>query len=164
MTLHLRLAAAALLFALAAAPAAADDKKPAAPGSTEKIKVILIDGQNNHNWRATTPLLKKVLEDTGRFTVAVSSNLKEGDKAGDVKDTVQFPPDLAQYDVLLSNYNGADWPKEFQTALEQRLKGGKIALVIVHAANNSFTDWGEYNEMIGLGWRNNKFGDRIVTD
>jgi len=28
----------------------------------KKIRVVLIDGQNNHDWRATTPLLKKELE------------------------------------------------------------------------------------------------------
>ena len=34
-------------------------------------------------------------------------------------------------------------------------------LVIVHAANNAFEKWPEWNKMIGLGWRDNKFGDRI---
>jgi hypothetical protein len=129
-----------------------------------KIRVVLIDGQNNHDWRATTPILKKALEDTGRFTVDVSSNLKPNDKPGAVADTVAFPPDLGKYDVLLSNYNGDPWPNEFQKSLEDRLKDGKIALVIVHAANNSFGGWGEYNRMIGMGWRDAKFGDRLILD
>lgn len=129
-----------------------------------KLKVILIDGQNNHNWRATTPLLKKVLEESGRFTVAVSSQLKEGDKPGTVPDTVPFPPDLSKYDVVLSNYNGAAWPEAFNKALEEKLKDGKIALVIVHAANNSFGGWGEYNKMIGMGWRGAGAGDRLTLD
>jgi type 1 glutamine amidotransferase len=137
---------------------------PAVAADNGKIKVILIDGQNNHNWRATTPHLKKVLEDSGRFTVDVSSNLKQGDKPGEVKDTVPFPPDLSKYDVLLSNYNGAPWPSEFQKSLEDKLKDGKIDLVIVHAANNSFGNWVEYNKMIGMGWRGNNFGDRLTLD
>jgi hypothetical protein len=58
--------------------------------------------------------MKKVLEDSGRFHVAVSSNLKPGDKPGMITGTVPFPPDLSKYDVVLSNYNGADWPKDFQ--------------------------------------------------
>src|SRR5262245_31926350 len=99
-----RLAFVLAVAGLVSSPVPADDKKPEG-----KIKVILIDGQNNHNWRATTPLLKKELEESGRFTVDVSSNLKEGDKPGEVKDTVPFPPDLSKYDVLLSNYNGAAW-------------------------------------------------------
>ncbi|HEY7328166.1 MAG TPA: ThuA domain-containing protein [Gemmataceae bacterium] len=149
-----------IVIAAAVLPALADDK-PA-----EKIRVILIDGQNNHNWRATTPLMKKELESCGRFTVDVASNLSPQDQAKGPSPTanVQFPPDLGKYDVLVSNYNGAPWPKEFQKDLEDRLREGKIGLVIVHAANNSFGSWTEYNRMIGMGWRSNDFGDRLTLD
>jgi type 1 glutamine amidotransferase len=150
------LTGAMLAIALAIPALAADDAK--------KIRVVIIDGQNNHNWRATTPLLKKVLEDNGKFSVDVSSNLKAGDKPGSVEKTVPFPPDLSKYDVVMSNYNGAEWPKEFQTALDGWLKDGKGNLVIVHAANNAFTNWKEYNLMIGLGWRGAGFGERLITD
>lgn len=153
-----RLAALACLgfvaFAVSVAPAA----------DAAKIKVVLIDGQNNHNWRATSPWLKKVLEDSGRFTVDVSSNLKKDDKPGEIKDTVPFPPDLTKYDVVVSNYNGAAWPAEFNKSLEENLKSGKIGLVIVHAANNAFGNWDEYNLMIGMGWRGNNGGDRLKLD
>jgi len=149
-------------LSLAAVPAGRGDDEKVEPAK-KKIKVILIDGQNNHDWRATTPLLKQHLEKSGRFEVDVSSNLKKGEKPGSVK-TVDFPPDLSKYDVLLSNYNGAAWPKEFEEDLDKRLKEGKIGLVIVHAANNSFTGWKQYNDMIGLGWRDNKFGERLITD
>jgi type 1 glutamine amidotransferase len=130
----------------------------------KKIRVVIVDGQNNHNWRATTPWLKKVLEDSGKFSVDVSTNLKKGDKPGQLAPTTAFPPDLSKFDVVLSNYNGAEWPKPFQAALESWLKEGKGNLVIVHAANNSFSGWKEYNQMIGLGWRNNKFGQRLTLD
>jgi type 1 glutamine amidotransferase len=127
------------------------------------IRVILIDGQNNHAWRLTTPVLKQHLEACKRFKVDVSSHLKKGDTPGTVP-TVPFPPDLSKYDVLVSNYNGQPWPAEFNKALQTRLREGKLALVIVHAANNSFPGWREYNEMIGMGWRNAHFGDRLVLD
>ena len=160
MRKHLLVAA---LAGLAALPTAFQTS--AAPvEKAGKIRVLLIDGQNNHDWRATTPLLKKELEETGRFTVAVSSNLKQGDKPGLV-ETVPFPPAVyPEYDVVVSNYNGAPWPGEFQKELEKVLGDGKIGLVIVHAANNSFSGWGEYNRMIGMGWRDNKFGDRLIVD
>jgi hypothetical protein len=119
---------------------------------------------NNHDWRATTPVLKKILEDSGRFTVDVSSNLNKGDKPGQIKGTVPFPPDLSKYDVLLSNYNGAPWRKPFEKSLEERLQAGKIGLVIVHAANNSFAGWQEYNRMIGMGWRGKDEGARLKVD
>jgi type 1 glutamine amidotransferase len=154
-------------IALAGLIALASLAAPVADGtevqSERKLRVILIDGQNNHDWRATTPLLKKELENAGLFTVDVSSNLKRGDKPGMV-ETVPFPPDLGKYDVLVSNYNGAPWPAAFQKELQERLEAGKIGLVIVHAANNSFDKWPEYNQMIGMGWRNNKFGDRLILD
>lgn len=147
------------LLALAVVGSAAEK-----PDKQAAIRVVLIDGQNNHDWRATTPILKQLLEDTKRFSVAVSSNVKPGDKPGRVADTVPFPPDLSQYDVVLSNYNGEAWPKEFQQALVEQLRHGKIGLVIVHAANNSFEGWPAWNEMIGLGWRGAGFGDRLVLD
>lgn len=129
----------------------------------DKIRVLLIDGQNNHNWRATTPIMKSEFEKQAeRFALDITSNLGKGDKnPGHPFETVPFPPDLGKYDVVVSNYNGASWPKDFNDALESRLKEGKIALVIVHAANNAFGGWKEYNQMIGMGWRDAKYGKRL---
>jgi type 1 glutamine amidotransferase len=143
-----------IVSGLASCPAGGQDKKAA-----EKIKVIIIDGQNNHNWKVTTPHLKKALEDSGRFVVDVSSTPEPA-----MKGTVRFPPDLSKYQVVLSNYNGAPWPAGFQKSLDANLYGGFIGLVIVHAANNSFSEWKEYNQMIGMGWRDNKFGARLTLD
>ena len=39
----------------------------------EKLKALIIDGQNNHSWKTTTPALKWIFEDSGRFTVDVST-------------------------------------------------------------------------------------------
>jgi len=135
--------------------------------SKDKIRVVIIDGQNNHDWRATTPFLKKILQDSGRFSVDVcTAPLAKNDKRGLPKgwQAVPFPPDLSKYDVVLSNYNGESWAKDFQMALDDSLKNGKVQLVIVHAANNSFGGWKEYNLMIGMGWRGNSFGDRLIVD
>jgi len=150
------------LFALAALLLAASVLYAGDKGEPP-LRVILIDGQNNHDWRATSPVLKRHLESSRRFTVDVSSHLEPGKKGGSL-ETVPFPPDLSNYDVLVSNYNGKPWPEAFNRDLEQRLKEGKIALVIVHAANNAFTGWREYNDMIGMGWRDNRFGDRLTLD
>jgi type 1 glutamine amidotransferase len=35
-------------------------------------------------------------------------------------------------------------------------------LVVFHAANNAFLEWSEYNDMIGLGWRDKSFGPGIA--
>src|SRR4051812_16727838 len=57
------------LLGLAAAAALA---LPTGLGAAEPIKVVIIDGQNNHVGRAPTPFLKQVLESSGRFTVDVA--------------------------------------------------------------------------------------------
>ena len=41
--------------------------------AADQVKVLIIDGQNNHGWITTPPLLKRILEDTGRFTVEVTT-------------------------------------------------------------------------------------------
>ena len=61
-----------------------------------------------------------------------------------------FAPDFAQYDAVVSNYNGDSWSPKTQQALIDYVNNGG-GLVIVHAADNSFPNWKEYNEMIGLG-------------
>ncbi|MCE9568146.1 MAG: ThuA domain-containing protein [Planctomycetes bacterium] len=139
---------------------AADSRVSAAD---EKLRVLIIDGQNNHKWRETTPYLKKSLEQSGLFTVDVSSNVKAGEKAPETS-TVAFPPDLDKYQVVVSNYNGAAWPAEFQKEFEARVREGKLGFVLFHAANNCFGNWPEFNKMIGMGWRDSKFGDRLYLD
>ena len=132
----------------------------------KKIRVLIVDGQNNHDWRKTTPIMKKALEESGRFVVEVATYLKSpSDDPGNVP-SVALPPDLEKYDVVVSNFNAsAPWPKDFSIPLQDRVKSGKIGLVIVHAANNAFTgQWPEYDRMIGMGWRVNNYGDRLTLD
>ena len=128
--------------------------------AAEKLKLLIVDGQNNHNWKATSPVLKSFLEKTGRFTVTISTSPpRNGGEAAWAK----FRPNFASADVVLSNYNGQLWPKPVQASLEKYVGGGG-GLVIVHAANNAFPQWGEWNKMIGLGWRGAGYGDRVTLD
>ena len=136
-----------LLAAVFASTAAADEAK---------LKVLILDGQNNHNWKSTTPVMKAALESCGRFTVEVATS--------PAKDTTGYSPDFKKFDVVVSNYNGARWPKDPDAAFLDYVKNGG-GFVCVHAANNSFGDWKEYNEIIGLGgWggRNEKSGPYVV--
>jgi hypothetical protein len=137
-------------IALAAAPA----------GAAEKLRLLIVDGQNNHNWKAMTPPMRDALEKTGRFTVDVATTPSKGAPEADWK---QFAPDFAKYDAVLSNYNGERWPARVEAALEKYLADGG-GLVNIHAANNAFEKWPEFNKMIGLGWRKNTFGDRLTVD
>jgi uncharacterized protein len=90
------------------------------------------------------------------FTVDVARTARQGTDPN-------FKPEFAKYDVVVSNYNGAPWPEETRDAFVEYVKSGG-GFVVVHAANNAFGDWREYNEMIGLGgWggRNEKTGPYV---
>ncbi len=108
------------------------------------MKALIVDGQNNHNWQETTPELKKLLEETGLFSVDVLTTPAKG------QDFSQFKPTFAGYNVVVMNYTGDDWPQAAKDALEAYVsKGG--GLVIYHAADNAFPNWPQYNEMIAVG-------------
>ena len=123
---------------------------PLAPAATKPIQVMLMDGQSAaayHNWRATTPILKKELEDTGLFQVTVVSFPAW---PGDFSN---FHPEFSKYKVIVSNLDSPDWPPALQKQFEDYMKRGG-GLVIVHAADNAFPNWTAYNLMTGLGgWR-----------
>lgn len=136
---------------------------PARPSLT----ALIVDGQNNHNWKETTPPLKVLLEETGIFKVDVATSPAKGQPMD------SFRPQFAKYDVVVMNYTGDEWPVETQKGLDDYMKKGG-GLVIFHAADNAFPQWKEYNEMIGIGgWggRNEKSGpmvrwknDKMVLD
>ena len=127
------------------------------------IRVLLIDGQNNHNWKATTPVMVDALEKGEAFEVTVSTTPPKKSNADAWK---KWAPAFKKFDVTLSNYNGELWPEKVQGELVDYVKGGG-AFVVVHAANNAFGKWPEYNRMIGLGgWggRNEKSGPYLYFD
>lgn len=127
---------------------------------SDVLKVLILDGQNNHNWKATTPVLKDALGNDARFTVEVSTS---PGKKGTEEEWNKWRPDFSKYDVIVSNYNGQMWPAEVRDSFVNFVKSGG-GLVVVHAANNAFGMWPEYNEMIGLGgWggRNEKSGPYV---
>lgn len=109
-----------------------------------KIKVLVIDGQNNHQWQQTTPVIRQTLLETGLFDVTVATTPAKG------QDMSGFAPNFSDYALVVSNYNGEDWSESTRKAFEAFVAGGG-GFVAVHAADNSFPSWAEYNRMIGLG-------------
>lgn len=126
----------------------------------QKFKALIIDGQNNHGvWPQTSQMMKKYLEETELFSVAIATTAKTGTDNS-------FHPEFKNFDVVISNYNGAAWPEATQQSFIEYLKTGG-GFVVVHAANNSFGAWKEYNVAIGLGgWggRNEKSGPYVYFD
>jgi len=113
------------------------------------IRVLLLSGQNNHNWRETTPVLKRLCEDTGRFTVDIC------EQPG--KLTAET---LQPYSVIVSNWNSfssdprnpaAAWPEKTREAYLDFVRNGK-GHVVIHAGSSSFYDWPEYQKLILATW------------
>ncbi len=117
-------------------------------GAADKIKVLILDGQHNHGWKATTPVMRAILENCGRFSVDVATSPPQG------KDLSGYRPKFRDYGVVLSNYSGDSWPEATRKDFLDFVKGGG-GVVIVHGADNAFPKWKEFNEIIGLGgWGN----------
>lgn len=147
--------------------------------SPQKIRALIIDGQNNHDqWPKTTFMLKRYFEESELFNVQVERTAFtwKGEEyltdyaisgTGDseiVEKPITDPdykPDFSKYDVVICNFgwNAAPWPDETQKSFETYINNGG-GLVVFHAADNSFPNWQAYNAMIGLGG----WGDRTEKD
>jgi type 1 glutamine amidotransferase len=121
----------------------------AAPAGPPKIQVLVITGQNGHNWRGTTPILRKILEDTEKFEVHVTEEFRG---AG--------PETLAPYDLVVVNYQDRGnrpelrWGTRADTALVDFVRNGK-GLVVYHFSMAAFDGWTEFEKMSAANWRPN---------
>jgi uncharacterized protein len=117
-------------------------------GTASPMKALIVDGQSDHDWKETTPILKKLLEQTGLFAVDVATSPAKG------QDMSGFLPNFAPYSVVATTYSdedgGGDWPDATKKALEKYVAEGG-GLVIFHTAICAFPKWKEYNEMTALG-------------
>jgi uncharacterized protein len=123
---------------------------PFASAAGKPIRVAILDGESGgpyHDWRLTTPVLKKELEETGLFevTVITAPASSEGFSG--------FKPVFDHYQAIVMNYDAPDWPEDLRAQFEKYVSDGG-GLVIVHAADNAFANWPAYNQMAGIGgWR-----------
>lgn len=104
------------------------------------INVLLLSGQNNHDWKRTSPFFKQVLEEDGRFSVTVTE-----DPSTDLAD----PKTLEGVDVMLMDYNGKMWCEEAKANFVKAVENG-CGLVAIHAANNWCGNFPELCKMLGV--------------
>ncbi len=126
------------------------------------IPVLIVDGFSNHNWRQTTKAAKYILEQSGLFSVSVStipsdSTQKEG-----------WNPEFGRYAVIIQNTNNINdsrlrWPRKVEQQLETFVNNGG-GLYVLHSGNNAFSHWAAYDTMIGMGWRPVQFGYALEID
>ncbi|KAA2243000.1 ThuA domain-containing protein [Chitinophaga agrisoli] len=129
-----------------------------------RIRVLIIDGFSNHDWKQTTRLIKGILEESRRFSVAVTTAPPTPHDTG----WDNWRPTFTGYDVIIQNTNNINdtswrWPRRVERQLEEYVRAGG-GLYILHSANNAFAHWQEYNRMIGLGWRNRQTGVALELD
>jgi type 1 glutamine amidotransferase len=110
----------------------------------EPIKALILTGQNNHNWKASSVILQQYLNESGVFSAELAISPQKGENMS------SFCPDFSAYQVVVLDYNGDSWSKETNEAFLEYVRNGG-GVVVYHAADNAFRKWKEYNEIIGLG-------------
>ncbi len=141
--------------------------KPAMPQEATippRVNALIVDGFSNHDWRKTTAFIASTLEETGIFSVDVTSTPSEPS----AEDWGQWRPRFADYDVVILNWNNIRqtdlrWPQAVERELEAYVRGGG-GMLAFHSANNAFPHWPEFNRMIGLGWRAKDRGVALRLD
>jgi len=116
---------------------------PTPLSAQEPIPVLLVTGANNHDWKWTHLSLERMLEAGGRFDVTITT-----DPAKDLAEA-----DLAQrYRAFVLDYNGPRWGEPAEANFLAAVEGG-VGVTIVHAADNAFPGWIQYEKLCGLLWR-----------
>ncbi|HOW71381.1 MAG TPA: ThuA domain-containing protein [Phycisphaerae bacterium] len=111
------------------------------------INVLILTGANNHDWQATTPVIKQIFEGNARFAVAdVITDPAKCDSAT-----------FAKCDVVVSNWSaypamtGHQWGVAAEKAFVDFIKSGH-GFVAIHAASATSQDWPELQQLLGLTW------------
>jgi len=136
----------------------------AAHAQQRPIRVLIIDGFSNHDWKQTTLQVRHILEESKLFTVSVTTAPPTAHDTG----WAHWRPVFKGYDVIIQNTNNINdtswrWPRVIEIALEKYVRSGG-GLYILHSGNNAFPHWKEYDRMIGLGWRSKETGTALVID
>lgn len=109
------------------------------------IRILLLSGNNNHEWQKTTPMMQSVFKQSGLFTVTITER----------PDTLTSHS-LRQFQVILSNWNSwpekkCTWTAETKTAILNFVQNGG-GIVFVHSAGSANYDWPEYQNMGVASW------------
>ena len=137
-----------------------------------KIRVLIVDGFSNHDWKQTTLLLRGILDQAGEFDVNVSTMPPTGSTTW-----ANWQPDFAAYDVVIQtcNDNGGNgelagikelpqWPEAVKQQFEKYVRNGG-GVYVFHSAENAFVGWKAYEQIVGLSWRSADYGVAIgLTD
>ena len=108
------------------------------------IKTLIITGQNNHNWKVSSPVLEQILDDSALFEAEIATSPPQGG------NMAEFTVDFSGYQLVVLDYNGDTWAEPMKMDFLDFVRSGG-GLVVYHAADNAFPKWEEFNQIIGLG-------------
>lgn len=118
-------------------------------GDADQIRIMLVTGQSSiyHDWEKSSRVIEEILDEPGIFAVDVVTTPPEGEPMAG------FAPRWDAYDAVVMDYDGEEWPEATKAAFDDYLSSGG-GLVLVHAADNAFPAWPEFQVMAGVGgWR-----------
>ncbi len=112
------------------------------PGS---IRILILSGSNNHEWKQTTIALESIYSETDMFSYEVC----------DLPDTLGLS-DFELFDVIVSNWNSwpendLRWPQGAEEALSDFIKNGG-GFVTFHASSSAFYRWPEFRKFTTAAW------------
>jgi type 1 glutamine amidotransferase len=149
---------------LAGSPTDRTHETPAKPlpaaSVAAPVSVLVVSGQNNHDWKATTPFMKGILDRNSHFQTTVSTTPTNGAPAAEWD---AWRPKFSDYQCVLLDYNGQMWPEQVKKDFVEYVRNGG-GVVLIHAANNAFSGWKEYEQMVGLLWRWWTYGYSLYVD
>jgi type 1 glutamine amidotransferase len=114
-----------------------------APQAPAKIPALIVSGANNHDWEFTSPSLERTLEESGLFEATITYEPAR---------TLADARELGKYAVLVLDYNGPRWGEPAESNFLAAVRGG-TGVSVIHAANNAFPGWTEYETLVGHLWR-----------
>ena len=132
-----------------------------AGASDGKIRVLIVDGFSNHDWRQTTALIRGILAPGGLFDIAISTAPAT---TNDAAAWAAWRPKFSDYDVVIQTCNdishGPSWPEPVKKDFADFVRAGG-GVYIFHSAENAFVGWKDYEQMVGLCWRPADYGTAI---
>lgn len=107
------------------------------------IETLLITGENNHDWVRSAPFCRDLMQGSGRFNVHLTEHPSE---------SLADLDELSKYGLFLVDYNGPEWIDSAKMNFVDAIRKG-TGVCILHAADNAFVGWKEYEEICALAWR-----------
>jgi type 1 glutamine amidotransferase len=120
------------------------------------INALILSGSGNHEWKKTTPLLTRILEETNLFTTQVTNK----------PDTLTYK-NLKRFDLVISNAStlpdgktrmSSQWEADFEKYITEG--GGAL---FFHSGASAYEGWDAYHR-IGIGqWGKETFHDAPIV-